>query len=70
MADITISKDALSEAVRAAFNAIDPSDRQGIIDEDLTALIEILYNKSLLANPSEQKKNLEKMIESVLERSQ
>jgi hypothetical protein len=69
MADITISKDALGEAVRAAFNAIDPSDRQEIIDEDLTALIEILYNKSLLANPSDQKKNLEKMIQSILERS-
>jgi len=70
MADITISKDALSEAVRAALNALDSNDRQGIMDGDLTMLIEILYNQSLLVNPSDQKKNLEKLVESILERSQ
>ena len=57
MSDITISKDALSEAIRATFNAIDSSDRHGIKDTDLTRLIEILYNESLLTNPSDQKKS-------------
>lgn len=69
MGDITISKDALSEAIRAAFSAIDIGDRHGITDRDLGELVEILYNKSLLANPTEQKRNLENLIQSIVERS-